>query len=89
MTVERLLNEMSAAELAEWIAFYTVEPFGEDWKQTSYVCTMTGNASGGKRGGKPFEPSDFLPVKPSIRHTAKRQTPEQMLNIFRLISKQK
>lgn len=86
MTVERLLDEMSAAELAEWRAFYTFEPFGEEWKQTSYICTMLGNSAGGKKGGGKFKPEDFLPIKIPLRHRVQRQSPEQMLDAFRLMA---
>lgn len=79
---------MSAAELAEWQAYYTLEPFGEAWKQTSYVCSMVGNAAGGKRGGKPWTPDEFLPVK-RRKQEPKRQTPEEMLSIFRMMAKRK
>jgi len=67
------------------MAYYRFEPFGEDWKQTSYVCSMLGNTAGGKKGGGRFTPEDFLPAK---RPTAKpvRQSPEEMLTIFRAIA---
>lgn len=85
MTVEGMLAQMSAAELAEWLAFYRIEPFGEPWRQTGEVCAMIGNANGGKRGGGKFSFHDFLPIRPLIRHTfgAVRQTGKQMLAIFR------
>lgn len=88
MTVEELLTRMSAAELAEWQAYYVCEPFGEDWKQTSYLCSMVGNAAGGHRRGK-FEPEDFLPVKPTIAQTAKRQSSDEMLAIFKQLAGKK
>ena len=84
MTVERLLNEISAAELSEWAAYYRFEPFGDEWQQTSYICAMTGNAAGGRKGGGKFKPQDFMPVKQPIRRA--RQTGEQMLSIFRMLA---
>jgi len=84
MTVEQLLDGISAAELAEWQAYYRFEPFGDEWQQTSYLCAMTGNAAGGKKGGGRFKPQDFMPANPPIRRA--RQTGEQMLSIFRLIA---
>ena len=79
---------MTAAELAEWQAYYQIEPFGAEWRRTASTCAMIGNAAGGRKG-KAFSPDDFLPVKPLLRHTAKRQTPQQMLSIFRLMAVQK
>jgi len=84
MTVERLLDEMSAAELAEWQAFYRVEPFGEAWQQTGQICAMIGNAAGGKRGGGKFAARDFWPVRPLIQ--TKRQTAGQILSVFKMLA---
>ncbi len=87
---------MSAAELAEWRAYYELEPFGEDWKQTAYLCSLIGNSAGGKRNGKAFTPDDFLPTKPqsrsgpvsgsAIRNGARRMSGEQMLSMFRAMA---
>jgi len=88
MTVAELCARMSAAELAEWRAYYRVEPFGESWKQTAYQCAMAGNIAGGKRGGGKFTPDDFLPVKPLIAHRP-AQTSDQMLSIFKLLAQRK
>lgn len=84
MTVEDLLNSVSAAELAEWQAYFAFEPFGDEWLRSSYVCAMTGNAAGGKRGGGKFKPQEFLPVKPPRRHV--RMSSEQMLAAFKIIA---
>lgn len=76
---------MTAPELAEWRAFYVVEPFGEEWRQTGEVAAMIGNAAGGKRNGGSFSFRDFLPVKPLLKHMA-RQSSAQMLAMFRMIA---
>ena len=83
MTVEELLDRISAAELTEWMAYYAYEPFGESWKQTSYLCSMIGNGSGGKRGGGAFKPVDFLPVKPP---KPAPMTGDQILSVFRMLA---
>jgi hypothetical protein len=85
-TVEELLSRISAAELAEWQAYYAIEPFGETWKQTSYLCAMVGNGAGGKKGGGNFKPDDFMPVRLSRRLRARRQRPDEMLNVFRMLA---
>ena len=38
-----MLEDMPAETFDEWIAFYHVEPFGEDWLQTSYLCSIVLN----------------------------------------------
>ena len=38
-----MLDEMPAELLDEWMAFYKLEPFGEDWLQVSYLCSIVLN----------------------------------------------
>ena len=38
-----MLEEMPTELLDEWIAFYRLEPFGEEWLQTSYLCSIVLN----------------------------------------------
>jgi len=38
-----MLDEMPTELLDEWIAFYRLEPFGEEWLQTSYLCSIVLN----------------------------------------------
>ena len=82
MTVDQLVRSMSVDEFAEWQAFYQLEPFGEDWRQTAYVCTMIGNGNGGRGVGRPYRPRDFLPVHPPSR----QQSPEEMIAVFRQLA---
>lgn len=43
MSVRQLLASMDSREFSEWMAFWLLEPFGEEWKQTAKVCSsMTG-----------------------------------------------
>ena len=84
MTVNELLDRMSMDELAEWMAYYEIEPFGESWKQTAYICSMVGNAAGGKKGGRPFQPDEFLPAKSRPRH--RRMSGDEILSVFRLMA---
>lgn len=88
MTVENLLDGMTAAEFTDWQAFYRVEPFGDEWRQTGEICAMVGNAAGGKRNGGSFTPRDFLPIKPLLKHiyAGCKQTGAQMLAAFKLLA---
>ena len=38
-----MLDEMPAELLDEWMAFYKLEPFGEEWLQVSYLCSIVLN----------------------------------------------
>lgn len=39
---------MDADELAEWEAYYSIEPFGDEWRQSARIVTMLCTAWGAK-----------------------------------------
>ncbi len=41
--MDGLLDEIPAELFTEWIAYYRVEPFGDEWLQTSYICAIVRN----------------------------------------------
>lgn len=62
MTVGELLDRASGRELAEWQAFYLLEPFGEerdDMRAAMVAALMTNLLS---KRDKPVEPKDFMPL---------------------------
>ena len=61
-TVEELQARMSSAEFGEWLAFYTIEPFGPsmDDVRMGTVASTIANFNRGPNT-KPFKPSDFAP----------------------------
>lgn len=61
MTVRQLLVSMDAKELAEWMAYDRLEPFGEQRAdlRSAMVCTIMANAWSGK--GKRLKVDDFMP----------------------------
>ncbi len=54
---------MPARELDDWMAFAQIEPFGEARAdlRMGILASVIANANRAK-GGKTFEPSDFIPV---------------------------
>lgn len=58
-----MLRRMDSAELTEWLAFYTLEPFGGETPYLGHAITAAtiANANRGKKGGKPAKPEDFMP----------------------------
>jgi len=81
-TVSQLLAEISSKELTEWMAFYSVEPFGEersDIRAAIIACTCAQIWS-----KKKLKVNDFMPKfgpKPE-------QSPDQMKSILKaLVSK--
>lgn len=81
MSVARCQREVSSAEFAEWIAYYTVEPFGEQRAdlRSAIIATVIANVNRGK-GQRPFKTDDFMPDfgKPDKR----KQSDEQIAATF-------
>lgn len=64
MTVDELLHRISSRELSEWMAYYRIEPFGQEarWLRTGVIASTIANVNRNeKKRSKPFEPSDFIP----------------------------
>ena len=55
---------LSAAELVYWEEFWLLEPFGDEWMQSSTIAAASMNGMGAKKqAGGHFIPDDFMPVK--------------------------
>lgn len=55
---------MSSAEFTEWLAYSTLEPFGEERAdlRAATICAVTANQNRDrKRHPKPFTAADFMP----------------------------
>jgi len=70
MTLGEMRQRMSGVERDYWMAFYRLEPFSVRAEQeyedarTGLIAATTLNAQGAKkRGGRGFEPSDFIPER--------------------------
>ena len=73
MTVRELLQRVDSAELTEWMAWYRLNPCGEEviCAQIALAVAAYANAQV-KKGGKQFQVSDFYIVdkmKPKRRQT--------------------
>ena len=84
-TVEELLASISSAELAEWMAYYTVCPFGEeraDFRQAITSMILANQWRG--KNSKPAKLAQFMPfqIKPK-----RKQTQADMKNRMTLLSK--
>lgn len=62
MSVKRAQREIDAAEFAEWLAYYRLEPWGEERGdlRAGIVASTVANAWRGK-DVLPFNPGDFMP----------------------------
>ena len=81
---------MDAREFAEWMAYYELDPFGEERAdlRAGIIASTFANANLGK-GRKPYAPSDFMP---QFRKTAKRKaSPNEigmkLMSYFRIHNK--
>lgn len=60
--VDGLLAELSSPQIAEWMAYFAIEPFGErraDLRAAIIAATIA-NAQRAK-DSRPFKPQDFMP----------------------------
>lgn len=64
MTVGELLGRITSSELAEWMAYYSINPFGEtrgDLRNAMLCCLMANAWNGDKH--KTFSMEDFMLIK--------------------------
>lgn len=61
--VDGLLDELSSSQLAEWIAFYQLEPWGEERAdlRAGIVASTIANVNRSPKRKKPYAPEDFMP----------------------------
>lgn len=88
MTVDELLRRISSRELTEWMAFFSLEPWGtevEDWR-AGMVASVIANANRDpKRRRKPYEPQDFMPRRD--RPAQEEQSWEEQARILEMWGK--
>jgi len=64
MTVREMLARIDSRELAEWIAYDTIEPIGE--QRTDMACGVIASTIANchrPKGHSAFKPLDFMPVQ--------------------------
>lgn len=64
MTVAELLDRMSSREFSEWMAFYSIEPFGEeraDLRQALTTSAVANMHQAQTKKPKWTTPKDFMP----------------------------
>lgn len=72
--VDAMLANAPASMLVQWVAYFGLEPFGEERAdlRAGIVSSVVANCNRAK-GGKAFEPKDFMP-KFGKRKRATRQS---------------
>lgn len=61
-TVAELQAVMSADEFLDWRAFYRLEPFGDEWRQTARIARSSAPQSWKKTDGTQWTEDDFMPA---------------------------
>lgn len=57
--VDGLARQIPVPVLVEWMAFFRMEPFGDEWRRTGRLATIVAAAAGAKTDGELEE--KFLP----------------------------
>ncbi len=84
MTVGELLGRISSREMAEWMVYYGLEPFGEeraDLRAGIVASTVANTARDPKRQHEPFKPQDFMPKFEDTER--KQRTAQELYRMFR------
>lgn len=83
MSVRRARAEITPEEFDWWRAYYQIEPFGEERAdmRNAMLCCLYANSKRGKHGRK-FRLQDFM-----FSEKPRRQTPEQMKQVFMSFAK--
>lgn len=77
-----MLRELDSRQIAGWMAYFSVEPFGEHaayWRAGVIAATIA-NVNRGKRQ-RAYKPEDFMPPEPKLKREP--QTPEEMALVLR------
>lgn len=88
---------MSSAEFSEWMAYYSIEPFGEeraDLRQALTTSAVHNGIQAQTKNPKWTNPKDFMPFTDKQREaespqTKAAKTPEQLLAKFNALTKGK
>ena len=91
MTVRQLLEQIDSRELTEWMAYSTIEPFGEsvaDYRHGIAVAALANVNRDHKKRRAPFVPEDFIPWHESHRSAKPDRAvfvddPERQANLIR------
>ena len=78
MSVSEAQQRISASEFAEWMAFYQIEPFGEDRHDLRHgiLCSVIAGLFASK--GNAPKPEDFIPRFDEERGSDKVANPDAL-----------
>ena len=93
MTVRQLENSMSARELSEWMAYYAIEPFGEqrDDYRAGLIAATVANCAGAGKKGKALQPTDFIPIYTQPKQVSfidRKQEQARQMSLFKQLAEE-
>jgi len=80
---------MTPEQFLEWQAYYTIEPFGDDWEQaaitacevrTFMLILISGLAGESIREKNLPQPKDFVPKTPTTRQAEKSRSSRDIID---------
>lgn len=81
MTVGELGVRMSSHEFSEWMAYYAIDPFGEDradLRQALTTAAVANSVEAQRKHPKWTKPEDFMPFKETPEPEAEPGAPEDL-----------
>jgi hypothetical protein len=81
MSVKRAQQEIDSAEFSEWLAYNTLNPFGDERRdfRAAMIASTTANVQGNKT-----TIDDFMPVFDADPEEAKRRSQDGIMNILKV-----
>ena len=80
-----LLEQITSRQLGEWIAYYRIDPWGEERADLrSGIVSSTMANINRKKGAKAFKPSDFMPefIKQKEDDMDAKQVRQQTIDVM-------
>ena len=80
------MRELSSLQIAEWLAYHALEPFGwyAEWLRTGVVSAVIANAHSAK--GKTYKPDAFMPKEPRLASAPVQSVEEQRTMLEKIYS---
>ena len=82
---DRLLEELDAVQIAEWMAYFAAEPWGEERAdlRMAQLCQLIANVNRDPRRTRPYKLEDFLPDFTGERRKSRKLTSaEEVKEVF-------
>lgn len=79
MSVKKAQREIDSAEFTYWMAYYGIEPWGDDWLQTGLIVSKIHNCVPGRKRTQMLKPSDVIPI---TYKRMERQTSDEIRGVM-------